>query len=220
MAESACPGMTEGGRRMPRLVLGLLIPLAQSSGGGESPSTAVTTVLVIAGLAGLITLLVMWDKARQRRYWGSADFSAEDDTQLIEAGEELENEEGLPMPHRYVEGMNGQIEVDDVWVRIHRKGFFGRTTQGMTGIAGRGVQIRLSDIVDIAISYPRFGVNGYIRFLTGRESPISVEEAAKDESCVIFRKKHQADVDMLREELKALLAGRSTWDWSRPLLSA
>lgn len=110
------------------------------------------------------------------------------------------------MTHLYVEGLNGQVEVDDEWVRIHRKGLMARAGHGMLG---RGVQIRLSDIVDIDISYPRFGVNGYIRFLTGGEHPIGVQEAVKDDASVVFKKKHQAAFDELREELKALLAERS-----------
>lgn len=114
------------------------------------------------------------------------------------------------MAHLYVEGANGHIEVDDEWVRIHRKGLMGHMTQGVGGLLGRGVQIRLSDIVDIAISYPRFGVNGYIRVLTGGEGLITVQEAVKNEACVMFKKRHQQAFDTFREELKALLARRMT----------
>ena len=136
---------------MARLALDLLIPVAQG-GSSDSGSGIGTTVLVIVGLGVLVTLGVVWVRTRQRRYWQGASFSEDDDPQLLTQTESDADYEAGPLrPHLYIKGLNGQIEVNNEWVRIHRKGFFGRTTQGLSGLRVRGVQIRLGDVDEIDI---------------------------------------------------------------------
>lgn len=110
----------------------------------------------------------------------------------------------------YAEGMNGQIEVDDEFVYIHRKGFLAHSTRGLRNTIDRGVQIRLSDIEDIQISYPRLTQRGWIRFVTSVDNRIeTIREATYDQSTVLFTKGRQPEIDALRQGVKALIARQS-----------
>jgi hypothetical protein len=101
------------------------------------------------------------------------------------------------MTHLYVEGVNGQIEVREEWVVIHRKGLLAK--QGHV-FGNKGIQIRLSDVHDIQISFPRFGKNGWLSFVTGSSGPVhDVMEAIRDQRTVMFKKKSQDEFDEFRQ---------------------
>ena len=178
---------------------GLLIPLARS---GDYRAGVVNAVLILL-ICGLLALAIRWDRARQPRRRENPALYNDDDRRIFQPEYK---EEGVTMTHLYVAGMNGQIEVDDEWVRIHRKGLIGRMGRGAGNVLGRGTQIRLSDIQDIEISYPRLTQRGWIRFLTGGEERMGLMEAGKDDSTVLFTKRQQQAIDQFRQQLKGLLA--------------
>jgi hypothetical protein len=196
---------------MARLVLGLL-PLAQ--GGGDSGSTAVTAVLVILGISGLLALAVKYDRARQRKYWDRLDRYLDDpdlpeevEPSLSEGYQEARDEEEPSMPHLHIEGVNGQIEVDEEWVSIHRKGLMAK--QGRM-FGNKGIQIRLSDVHDVDISYPSLGRNGWLTFVTARGGPVNdLLEATRDSRTVMFKKRSLDDFDEFRQAMLDLIARQS-----------
>jgi hypothetical protein len=115
---------------------------------------------------------------------------------------------GVRMAHLYLEGMNGQIEVGDEFVVIHRKGLLAK--QGHV-FGNKGVRIRLSDIHDIQISYPRLGKNGWLTFISGSTGgPVTdLMKAIRDESTVMFKKRSTDEFDEFRQQVLALIASRN-----------
>jgi hypothetical protein len=170
--------------------------------------SVVGDVVIILLICGVLALVVRWGKGRQRRLLESADLHEDKDEARLLIEPERE-EAGVGMPHLYAVGMNGQIEVDDEYVRIHRKGVLGHAGRGLVGLLGRGAQIHLFDIQDIEISYPRLTKRGWIRFLTGGEERMTPVEAIKDQATVLFTGRQQEAIDQLRQQVKALIASQS-----------
>jgi putative oligomerization/nucleic acid binding protein len=179
---------------MARLGLGLPFPLA------DSPAVMEWVLFVL--IAGGLVLVVRWDKARQRRSWEEAAAYEDDDNGMVPPGYEEAagpTRGGNRMAHLYVEGLNGQIEVNDEWVIIHRKGLLAK--QGHA-FGNKGIQIRLSDVHDIQISFPRLGKHGWLTFVTGSSGPVTdLMVAMKDPRTVMFKKKSQDDFDEFRQAI-------------------
>ena len=80
-------------------------------------------------------------------------------------------------------GVNGQVVFDGQSVKILRKGFMAKATQGLKG--DKTLPIRMIS----SIQFKRAGIlaNGYIQFATGAgESRAGLYDAVKDENSVMF----------------------------------
>jgi hypothetical protein len=88
---------------MMEALVGLVVPVGQStSDGGSNPAYIVLALL----LMGVVVFYVA-ARARRQREARLTDLDVEESFEPSDLGE------GATMAHLYVEGLNGQIEVDD-----------------------------------------------------------------------------------------------------------
>lgn len=109
-----------------------------------------------------------------------------------------------------LDGVNGQLHLYENKVVITRKGALAKLTQGFT----KGDKsIYLSQISGIQIKPGTNLTNGYIQFTLsgGKESTKGVLSATQDENTVMFKKKDNALVEQIRDEIERLkgLSGSS-----------
>jgi Short C-terminal domain len=119
------------------------------------------------------------------------------DEDVAECGPRL-NVEGRVMARMYLEGTNGAIEVTAEHVVIHRT--------GMARLVNKSIQIHLSDVRDIEISYPRLAHAGWITFISGRHQGVSELQAVRDPATVLFKKKSEGQFDEFRQQVLRLIA--------------
>jgi hypothetical protein len=105
-----------------------------------------------------------------------------------------------------VKGMNGQIEIDDNWLTIKRKGGFALVTQGLKG----DKRISIATISSVQFKSATSLTNGYIQFATSSgENAGGILSAGTDENSVIFQKKHQTEFEKLRDLIESKVVARA-----------
>lgn len=105
------------------------------------------------------------------------------------------------------EGLGGQLELNDVTLRILRKGTWALLTQGLKG----DKEIQVSQITAVQFKGAGFA-NGYIQFsfIGGHEAKSGIFEAAGDENSVVFTSKHQKSFEAIRDEVQRRIAQRAS----------
>lgn len=90
----------------------------------------------------------------------------------------------------FAKGVNGQVELYDNKVCIHRKGVLGFLTQGLKG----DKNIMISSISSIQFKNAGAMFNGYIQFafMGGQEAKGGIFQGTQDENTVMFTKKTTA----------------------------
>ena len=103
-------------------------------------------------------------------------------------------------------GMGGQIDVDENWVTIRRKGVLAKLGQGLKGEK----RILIANITAVQLKMPGL-TNGYIQFTVpgGNESKRGVFDAAKDENSVVFTSRQKDKFWIIRDHIEAVIIARS-----------
>lgn len=102
-------------------------------------------------------------------------------------------------------GVGGQIEVDDRFITIRRKGLLAKSAHGLKGEK----RIPLSAVTAVQFKLANNLTNGYIQFSLsgGSESRRGLQDAIRDENTVMFHKKHLRDFEAIRDYVEARLGG-------------
>lgn len=111
-----------------------------------------------------------------------------------------------------VHGVNGQVAFDGQSVKILRKGFMAKATQGLKG--DKTIPIRMIS----SIQFKRAGIlaNGYIQFATGAgESRAGLYDAVKDENSVMFMMGSNDAFEELKNLIESAMASGSTGDGAK-----
>jgi len=97
----------------------------------------------------------------------------------------------------FAKGVNGQVELYDNKVCIHRKGVLGFLTQGLKG----DKNIMISSISSIQFKNAGAMFNGYIQFafMGGQEAKGGILQGTQDENTVMFTKKQQPLFEQIRD---------------------
>ncbi len=97
------------------------------------------------------------------------------------------------------DGVNGLVELDGDTVRIWVKGALSLVNPDMM----RCKEIYLGDIASIQYRDAGFLTHGYIQFTHFGGGPRArVDEAVRDGSAVMFRRRHQPDFDALYDAIE------------------
>ncbi len=111
-----------------------------------------------------------------------------------------------------VHGVNGQVAFDGQSVKILRKGFMAKATQGLKG--DKTIPIRMIS----SIQFKRAGIlaNGYIQFATGAgESRAGLYDAVKDENSVMFMMGSNDAFEELKNLIESAISSGSTGDGAK-----
>lgn len=104
-------------------------------------------------------------------------------------------------------GINGQLVLDGVTLRIERAGVGAFMTQGLKG----NKEIPIRRITAVQFRRPNFFANGYLQisFEGGTEAKAGVFEAVKDENTVVFTKAQLLPFETIRDELSRRMAAQN-----------
>ena len=104
------------------------------------------------------------------------------------------------------EGITGQVELDDEFITIRRKGFRAFLNQGMKG----DKRIPLASVT--AVQFKKAGLtDGYLQLsiLGGVESRAGWGDSGSDENTVTFSRRQQADFEAIRDRLEGGIVMRA-----------
>jgi hypothetical protein len=108
-----------------------------------------------------------------------------------------------------LDGVNGQIDLYESKIVIHRKGINAKLTMGFF----KGdKEIYISQISGIQMKLGTGLTNGYIQFTIpgGNESTKGLAAATKDENSVFFRKKDNETAQRLKSKIEELKSASSS----------
>ena len=111
----------------------------------------------------------------------------------------------------YAKGVNGQITVSGDWLTIHRKGF------GRLGHSKGDRRIPIGSITAVQMRPGGMFANGFVKFTVPGSPEIrgGLNSASSDENAVVFRKKHQAEFDAVRDRVEQYI-GRNNAPQAAP----
>jgi hypothetical protein len=101
-------------------------------------------------------------------------------------------------------GVNGQLEVDDQWVTIERKGAMAKMTQGLKG----SKRIPIANITSVQFKKAGAMTSGYIQFsmMGSSESKGGLLNAQRDENSVSFNSRHAKEFEAIRDRIESVIA--------------
>ena len=138
--------------------------------------------------------------------YGSRHRANQEEDQVGDPEPEVQQQEEEPMAIEqptsddlFAKGVNGQITISGNWLTIHRKGF------GRLGHSKGDRRIPLGSITAVQMRPAGTFANGFVKFTVPGSPEIrgGLNAATSDENAVIFKKKHRAEFDAVRDRIEA-----------------